>query len=87
MKKKSHLFRNIILFIVLTISLLIFSYYLYITYNNIDISSEYDVSKITTSNNNSFSTTEISSIPDMLENVSSCVVGISKIKSHSTSIF
>ena len=86
MKKKSHLFRNIILFIVLTLSLLIFSYYIYTTYNNIDISSEYNASQISTSNNLVSSTKNLD-ISNMLEDVSNCVVGISKIKSHSTSIF
>lgn len=80
------MFRNIILFIILAISLLSFSYYIYTTYNNIDISSEYNVSKISSSNN-SISTTTNLDIPNMLEDVSNCVVGISKIKSHSTSIF
>lgn len=87
MKKKSHLFRNIIFFLILSILLLIFAYYLYITYNNIEITPEYDTSKVSTSDNAYFSTNEISNIPDMLENVSNCVVGISKIKSHSNSIF
>ena len=86
MKKKSHLFRNIILFIISAIFLLSFSYYIYTTYSNIEMSSEYDISKISTSNN-SVSTTPNLDIPNMLEDVSNCVVGISKIKSHSTSIF
>ena len=86
MKKKSHLFRNIILFIISAIFLLSFSYYIYTTYSNIEMSSEYDISKISTSNN-SVSTTTNLDISNMLEDVSNCVVGISKIKSHSTSIF
>ena len=86
MKKKSHLFRNIILFIISAIFLLSFSYYIYTTYSNIEMSSEYNISKISTSNN-SISTTTNLDIPNMLEDVSNCVVGISKIKSHSTSIF
>ena len=86
MKKKSHLFRNIILFIISAIFLLSFSYYIYTTYSNIEMSSEYDISKISTSNN-SVSTTTNLDISNMLEDVSNCVVGISKIESHSTSIF
>ena len=86
MKKKSHLFRNIILFIISALFLLSFSYYIYTTYSNIEMSSEYDISKISTSNN-SVSTTTNLDISNMLEDVSNCVVGISKIKSHSTSIF
>ena len=50
------------------------------------MSSEYDISKISTSSN-SVSTTTNLDISNMLEDVSNCVVGISKIKSHSTSIF
>ena len=86
MKKKSHLFRNIIFFIISALFLLSFSYYIYTTYSNIEMSSEYDISKISTSNN-SVSTTTNLDISNMLEDVSNCVVGISKIKSHSTSIF
>ena len=87
MKKKSHLFRNIIFFLIISSASLILAYYLYITYNNIEIAPEYDASKVSTSNNTLFSTTDISDIPNMLEDISECVVGISKIKSHSNSIF
>lgn len=89
MKKKSHLFRNIIFFIILSIFLLVLAYYLYITYANIEIKSDYDSSKVSSSNSLNISSYEKQSttIPNMLEDVSSCVVGISKIKSHSTSIF
>ena len=87
MKKNSHLFRNIIFFLLLSIILLALAYYLYTTYNNIEITSEYDVSKTNSSNNTFYSTSNTSNIPNMLEEVSSCVVGISKIKSHSNSIF
>lgn len=87
MKKNSHLFRNILFFLILSSILLIFAYYLYITYSNIEITPEYDISKVSTSDNTSFSSADISDISNMLEDVSSCVVGISKIKSHSNSIF
>ena len=73
MKKKSHLFRNIILFIISALFLLSFSYYIYTTYSNIEMSSEYDISKISTSNN-SVSTTTNLDISNMLEDVSNCVV-------------
>lgn len=87
MKKNSHLFRNIFIFLFSSIILLILAYYLYYTYNNIEISSEYDVSQINTSKNEQIPLIQSSTIPDMLEEVSNCVVGISKIKSHSNSIF
>lgn len=88
MKKKKHLFTNIIFFLILSIILLSLAYYLYIAYSNIEIDTEYDASKLNTSTNETSSTFYTSSnISDMLENVSNCVVGISKIKSHSNSIF
>ena len=59
MKKKSHLFWNIILFIISAIFLLSFSYYIYTTYSNIEMSSEYDISKISTSNNSVSTTTNL----------------------------
>ena len=59
MKKKSHLFRNIIFFIISALFLLNFSYYIYTTYSNIEMSSEYDISKISTSNNSVSTTTNL----------------------------
>ena len=88
MKKKKHLFTNIIFFLILSIILLSLAYYLYIAYSNIEIDTEYDASKLNTSTNETSSIFYTpSNISDMLENVSNCVVGISKIKSHSNSIF
>ncbi len=87
MKKKRHLIRNTIFFLALSIILLVSAYYLYNTYNNIEITSEYDVSKLNSSNNEQSLAEKESNVSEMLEDVSSCVVGISKIKSHSNAIF
>lgn len=90
MKKQSHFFRNIIIFLFLEIIFLSLAYYMYITYQNIEISPEYESSRLNStvieqSVENEMQ--ESKSVADILEDVSKCVVGISKIKSHSTSIF
>ena len=70
--------------------LVIIAYYIYSTYQNIDITSEYESRQVestiplqTVDN----VTQKSQSTADMLENVSKSVVGISKIKTKSTSIF
>ncbi len=82
-------FKNLLITI-LIISLLIFSYYIYQTYTNIQVTPQYDIKKLETQTNIETVDNTIqksTSISDMLENVSNSVVGISKIKSHSNSIF
>ena len=70
--------------------LVIIAYYIYSTYQNIDITSEYESRQVestiplqTVDN----VTQKSQSTADMLEKVSKSVVGISKIKTKSTSIF
>ena len=87
------MFKKIIYFII--IFLLIFSatlagYYLYSTYNNITITPEYEIKR--TESTVQVQTVEnveqeSKTIADVLESVSQSVVGISKIKTHSNSIF
>ena len=66
------------------------SYYIYSTYKKIDITPEYEIKRtestvpLQTVEN---VTQESQSVADMLENVSQSVVGISKIKTKSNSIF
>ena len=66
------------------------SYYIYSTYKKIDITPEYEIKRtestipLQTVEN---VTQESQSVADMLEKVSQCVVGISKIKTKSNSIF
>ena len=79
------------LFIILLISILLgLAYYIYITYNRIDIPPQYEIkrtdstSNVQTVENVAKNSTTIS---DMLETVSQSVVGISKLKSRSSSIF
>lgn len=66
------------------------AYYFYTTYNKIDITPEYEI-KRTESTVQAQSVDNIEennkSIADILEEVSECVVGISRIKSHSNSVF
>ena len=90
MRKKKSFFKKMIFFLISAITILGIAYYLYYTYQTIDLSSEYKTSKLNTTV--SKQTTEVvtetsSNILEVLENVSKCVVGISKIKTHSNSIF
>ena len=78
----------IIIFIVCVFSGV--SYYFYTTYNKIDIAPEYEI-KRTESTAQAQTVENIEenskSIANILEEVSQCVVGISRIKSHSNSVF
>ena len=90
MKKKSHFFRNLIFFIIIISIVLGTSYYLYTTYIQIELTPGYEISR--TDSTISTQTVEDviqndESITDMLEKVSQSVVGISRIKSHTNSIF
>ena len=82
--------RNILIIILIVSVLAGISYYLYTTYNKIDITPEYEIKRIestvplqTVDNVEQKSQT----VADMLEKVSQSVVGISKIKTRSNSIF
>lgn len=87
MAKKIKNFSIIVLIICILIGV---SYYFYTTYQKIDITPQYEIARTestiqpqTVGNVEQESTT----IADILENVSQSVVGISRIKSHSNSIF
>jgi len=88
--EKSHFIRNLIIFLIFAIIILGVAYYFYDTYQKIDISSDYKTTKLNTTVQTENLDTEdatTENIVDILENVSKCVVGISKIKTHSNSIF
>lgn len=90
MKKRRILKKFVITFIILIILGLI-SYYIYNTYQNIDIKSSYEVQK-TDYTTNSVQTVEnieknSENIADIIENVTDCIVGISKFKNNGNSIF
>ena len=90
MYKKSHKFRNFLLSVILVCTLLGLSYYFYTTYNKIDIVPEYEIKRTESTINVQTVDNAIqnsNSVADMLEKVSQSVVGISKIKSRSNSIF
>ena len=87
MAKKIRNFSFIILIICILIGI---SYYLYTTYLEIDITPEYEIKR--TESTIEAQTVEnvvneSKTIADVLEKVSQSVVGISRIKSHSNSIF
>ena len=88
--KKGNKIKLFLLWIIFIIILLGISYYFYTTYNKIDITPEYEIKRtestvpLQTVNN---ATQESQTIADMLEKVSQSVVGISRIKTHSNSIF
>ena len=87
-KKKSSKLFVAFLFI---LSLLYFGlYYIYVTYIDVKIESEYEIQK--TESTNYLQTVEevtenSQTIADMIETVSSSVVGISKLRNNSSSIF
>lgn len=87
--KKSKL-KNLIFICIVVLLLLGISYFIYLTYSNIDASPQYEI-KRTDSTYNVQTVENVvrnsTTISDMLENVSQSVVGISKIKSRSNSIF
>ena len=67
-----------------------FSYYLFVIYNNINITPEYEIKRMNSTIPEETVDNVIennTSVASMIENVSHCVVGISKLKSHSNSVF
>lgn len=83
-------FLRFLLILIVLCALIGFLYYCYITYNNINITPEYEIKRTeSTILSPNVETIEENNktISNVLEEVSQCVVGISKIKSHSGSIF
>ena len=82
--------RNFLILVLIICTLLGIAYYFYTTYKKIDITPEYEIKRtestvpLQTVDN---ATQESQTISDMLEKVSQSVVGISRIKTHSNSIF
>lgn len=90
MYKKKNIFKNAFLIFLLLSFLVGLSYLFYLTYKKIDITPEYDIKHSQSTNNTQTVDSVIQnsdSISSMLEKVSESVVGISKIKSKSSSIF
>ena len=90
MKKKQHKFVKILLSLLITIVLLLGAYYIYTTYIHIDVIPQYNISRTGTTINTETVDSALAnskSVADTLEQVSQSVVGISKIKSRSNSIF
>ena len=90
MNKKKSKFKTLFISIIIISLLLGLSYYLFITYNEIDIVPEYEISRTDSTVNlqtvdNSMKNSQ--SVADVLEKVSQSVVGISRIKTRSNSIF
>lgn len=90
MYKKKGNWKSILLGGIITIIIVGVSFYLYSYYQNIDITPEYEITRTGSTVSNQSVDNSIknpTSTVDMLEKVSQSVVGISKIKSHSNSIF
>lgn len=90
MSAKNNKFKNFFLCLIFIFILIGLTYYLYNIYHQIDITPEYEINRTGSTTNiqtvdNVIQKSE--SIADMLERVSQSVVGISRIKSHSNSIF
>lgn len=83
-------FKNFFISVFLVCIFIGIAYYFYTTYSNIDITPEYEIQRTqSTVEEQTVENIEQESktVADVLENVSQCVVGISKIKSHTNSIF
>lgn len=83
-------FRSFIFIIILIFSIVGLSYYLYTTYSKINITPDYEIQRTDSTISANTVDNEMQNnytTADMLEKVSTCVVGISRIKSHSNSIF
>jgi len=90
MSKRFHKLKNICLSILIICILLGISYYIYFTYNKIDIAPQYEIKRTESTTMIESVDTVIensNSVADMLTKVSQSVVGISRIKTHSNSIF
>lgn len=88
MKKKEG--TKIFIIMTMVIILWFFGFYLYNTYTNIEIKTNYETTRLQSTNN--MQTVEMEqeksqTIADMIENVSDSVVGISKLKNPGSSIF
>ena len=82
--------RNFFIITLIIFTLIGLAYYFYTTYTQIDITPEYEIKRTeSTIQAETVENVEQESktIADVLEKVSQSVVGISKIKSHSSSIF
>lgn len=87
MGKKS---KKFFIFILLFCVFIGTAYYFYTTYSNIEITPEYEIQRTQSTVETQIVENveqENKTVADMLENISQCVVGISKIKSHTNSIF
>jgi serine protease Do len=87
--KKSKI-KTFLFFLFFIAGLLGLSYYLYNTYNKIDITPEYEIKRINSTIDEETVDNVIknnTTVSDMVEKVSQSVVGISRLKSHSSSIF
>lgn len=83
-------FRIFFIFILILCVLVAVSYYLYTTYNKIDIIPDYEIKRTESTvplQTVESATQKSQTVADMLEKVSQSVVGISRIKTHSNSIF
>ena len=90
MKKKKTFKKFIVTFFILIIIGFI-CFYIYYTYKNIEIKSNYEVQRTEYITNSEETVESIEkknkSIADIIENVTDCVVGISKFKNNGSSIF
>lgn len=89
--KKTRKSSKVFILFLFTLSLLYFGlYYIYVTYIDVKIEAEYEIQR--TESTNYLQTVEevtgnSQTIADMIETVSSSVVGISKLRDNSSSIF
>ena len=90
MNKKNFKFLRLLFSTIIIFLLIILGYYIFNTYNSIDTTPKYEITRTDSTINletveNALGNSE--TISDMLERVSQSIVGISKIKSHNNSVF
>lgn len=82
--------KKIFIIAIILMILWAFGIYLYITYTNIEINTNYETTRLQSTNfeqNVENAQQESKSVADMIENVTQSVVGISKLKNAGSSIF
>ena len=88
--KKRKKGKKIVIIAILLMILWAFGIYLYVTYQNIEINTNYETTRLQSTNmvqNVEKAQQESKSVADMIENVAQSVVGISKLKNTGSSIF
>lgn len=90
-RKQKNTLTKILIITILTVSILMLSFFLYITYQNIEIDSQEYITTKTQSTDNAQTVENVNedskNVADIIEDTTKKVVGISKLKNAGSSIF